>query len=145
MVKHSEPPVLEDHKQRERNHLLVEEQKQKKDATKRKHDENIRAKEALEKRRRQQACDRLPQEESPLEPDSDDEDFDIFSDKEKKAWGFSGEEPPQGAPTRGLMPQGSLMVPKERAGVWPLSPSELMVLRGGALPWCRGLRGPRGA
>jgi hypothetical protein len=48
--------------------------------------------------------------------------------------------PPQGAPTGGPRPQGSLVLPEERAGVWPLGPSELMVLQG-ALPRCRGLRG----
>jgi hypothetical protein len=57
---------------------LDEEQKRKKDATKRKRDKNIRVKDALEKHHRQQVRDRLPREESLLEPDSDDEDFDIF-------------------------------------------------------------------
>jgi hypothetical protein len=94
MVKHYEPPVLEDCEQREWNCLLVEEQKWKKDATKRKHDKNIHAKDALEKHRRQQARDELPREESPSEPDSDDEDFDIFSDEEEETQGFGGEVPP---------------------------------------------------
>jgi hypothetical protein len=52
MVKHSKPSVPEDREQRERNHLLAEEKKRKKDATKRKRDNNIHAKDALEKRRR---------------------------------------------------------------------------------------------
>jgi hypothetical protein len=47
-VRDSEPPVLEDHEPRERNRLLAEEQKQKKDATKRKHGETIHARQALE-------------------------------------------------------------------------------------------------
>jgi hypothetical protein len=60
MVKHSEPPVLEDREQQERNRLFAEEQKWKKDAMKRKCDENIRVKDGLEKRRQQQARDGLP-------------------------------------------------------------------------------------
>jgi hypothetical protein len=52
-VKDFEPPIPEDHEQRERNHLLAEEHKLKKDATKRKRGETIRTREALEKRRRQ--------------------------------------------------------------------------------------------
>jgi hypothetical protein len=82
MVRDSEPPVPEDREWRERNRLLAKEQKLKKDATKIKHDEIIRAREALEKHRRQQAHDGLPQEESLSEPESDGKDFDIFSDDE---------------------------------------------------------------
>jgi hypothetical protein len=97
-VRDSEPPVPEDHERWERNHLLAEEQKQKKDATKRRRDETIRVREALEKRRRQQERDGLPREESPSEPDSDDEDFDIFSDEEEeqgfRAWCPQKELPP---------------------------------------------------
>jgi hypothetical protein len=52
VVKDSEPSVPEDHERRERNRLLVEEQKQKMDATKRKHGETLRVREALEKRHR---------------------------------------------------------------------------------------------
>jgi hypothetical protein len=62
MVRHSEPLVLEDREQWERNHLLAEEQKRKKDATKRKRDKNIHVRDALEKHRRQQARDGVPQE-----------------------------------------------------------------------------------
>jgi hypothetical protein len=53
VVKDSEPPVLEDRERRERNHLLAEGQKQKKDAAKRKCGETIHVREALEKHRRQ--------------------------------------------------------------------------------------------
>jgi hypothetical protein len=53
VVRDSEPPVPEDREQRERNRLLAEEQKQKKDAIKRKHGKFIHAREALEKHRRQ--------------------------------------------------------------------------------------------
>jgi hypothetical protein len=60
MVRHSEPPVLEDREQRERNCLLAEEQKRKKDAMKRKRDKDIHKREALEKRHRQQAHEGLP-------------------------------------------------------------------------------------
>jgi hypothetical protein len=52
-VRDSEPSVLEDRERRERNCLLAKEQKQKKDSSKRKHDETIRAREALEKCHRQ--------------------------------------------------------------------------------------------
>jgi hypothetical protein len=99
-VRDSEPPVLEDRERRERNRLLAEEQKQKKDAMKRKCDEVIRARKALERRRRQQVRDGLPQEESPSEPESNDEDFDIFLDEEEMQ-GFKGVVPPQG-----LLPGG---------------------------------------
>jgi hypothetical protein len=50
MVKHSEPPVPEDHEQRKRNRLLAKEQKRKKDAMKRKRDKDIHTRDALEKR-----------------------------------------------------------------------------------------------
>jgi hypothetical protein len=50
-VRDSEPPVPEDSERQERNRLLAEEQKQKKDATKMKRDEVICAREALERRR----------------------------------------------------------------------------------------------
>jgi hypothetical protein len=73
--------------------------------------------EALEKRHRQQGRDRLPQEESPSESESDDNDFDVFSDEEEEAWGFGGKVPLQGAPARGLRPQGSSALLEERAGV----------------------------
>jgi hypothetical protein len=52
VVRDFEPLVSKDREQRERNRLLAEEQKQKKDATKRKHGEIICAREALEKHRR---------------------------------------------------------------------------------------------
>jgi hypothetical protein len=45
---------------------------------KRKCGETLCTREALEKRCRQQERDRLPQEASPSEPDSDDGDFHIF-------------------------------------------------------------------
>jgi hypothetical protein len=51
-VRDSEPPVLEDHERWERNRLLAEDQKQKKDAMKRKRDEVNRMREALEKHHR---------------------------------------------------------------------------------------------
>jgi hypothetical protein len=129
-VRDSEPLVPEDRERREQNRLLAEKQKLKKDAMKRKRDEIIRAREALEKRHRQQACDGLPREESPSEPESDGEDLDIFSDEEE-AQGFRGVVPPQGAPARRPRPQGSLVPPEERAGVWPLGPYEMTVLREG--------------
>jgi hypothetical protein len=63
-VRHSEPLVLEDCEQRERNRLLAEEQKRKKDAVKRKHDKSMHARDALEKHHRQQARTDFP-EKSP--------------------------------------------------------------------------------
>jgi hypothetical protein len=141
VVKDSKPPVPEDHEWRERNRLLAEGQKQKKDAAKRKCGETIHMREALEKHRRQQEHGGLPQEESPSEPDSDDGDFDMFSDEEEEQ-GFRGLVPPQGAPTG--EPQGSLVPLKERVGAWPLGPSEMMVLQG-ALPRRRGPIGTGGA
>jgi hypothetical protein len=50
--------------------------------------------------------------------------------------------PPEGAPAGGPRPQGSSVLPEERAGVWPLGPSEMMVLLG-VLPRRRGPKGPR--
>jgi hypothetical protein len=52
VAKDSEPPVPEDRERWERNRLLVEGQKQKKDATKRKRDKTIHMREALEQHRR---------------------------------------------------------------------------------------------
>jgi hypothetical protein len=99
-VRDSEPLVPEDHEWWEQNRLLAEEQKLKKDATKRKRDEIIRAREALEKRHQQQACDGLPQEESSSEPESDGEDIDIFWMRRRRmasgAW----------CPHKGLLPGG---------------------------------------
>jgi t-SNARE complex subunit (syntaxin) len=94
MVRDSEPPVPEDRERQERNRLFAEEQKQKKDATKRKRDEDIRAREALEKHCWQQEHDRLPREESLSEPELDDDDFDVFLDEEEEARGFGGRVPP---------------------------------------------------
>jgi hypothetical protein len=50
MVRDSKPSVPEDRERREQNQLFAMGQKQKKDAMKRKQDEDIRAREALEKR-----------------------------------------------------------------------------------------------
>jgi t-SNARE complex subunit (syntaxin) len=93
MVRDFEPSVLEDRERWERNRLLVEEQKMKKDAMKRKCDEIICMREALEKNHHQQARDELPREESLSEPESDGEDFDIFSNEEE-VQGFKGVVPP---------------------------------------------------
>jgi hypothetical protein len=50
VVRDSEPPILEGQGRRERNRLFAEGQKQKKDAVKKKHNEDVRAMEALKKR-----------------------------------------------------------------------------------------------
>jgi hypothetical protein len=49
-VRDSEPLVPEDHERWERNQLFTEGQKQKMDAVKKKRDEDVRTREALEKR-----------------------------------------------------------------------------------------------
>jgi hypothetical protein len=123
MVRHSEPLVPEDHEQWERNHLLAEEQKWKKDTTKRNRDKNICPRDNLEKHRWQQARDGVPREESPSEPDSDDKDFDIFSDEGEEAQGFGDEVPPQGAPAGGRGLRGARCFRKKGQGSGPSAPA----------------------
>jgi hypothetical protein len=60
----------------------------------------------------------------------DGDDSDISLDEKEEARGLGGKVPLQGAPTRGPRPQGSSALSEERAGLWPLGPSEMMVLRG---------------
>jgi hypothetical protein len=50
VVRDSEPPVPKDQGRRERNRLFAEGQKQKKDTVNKKHNEDVRTREALEKR-----------------------------------------------------------------------------------------------
>jgi hypothetical protein len=85
MVRDFEPPVLVDHERWERNQLFTEGQKQKKDETKRKRDEGIHMREALEKRQRQQARDGLPREESPSKPETDGDNSKTSSDEKVEA------------------------------------------------------------
>jgi hypothetical protein len=72
----SRPPVLEDAVGRTARRLAAEKDKEKKDAEKARPRERMRAREALEKRRRRQARDGLPLEPSSDKPDDDDDDED---------------------------------------------------------------------
>jgi hypothetical protein len=79
----SRPPVPEDAADRAARRLGAEKEKEKKDAEKARACERMRAREALEKRRRRQARDGLPLEPSPETPaaadDDDDEDDDMVA------------------------------------------------------------------
>jgi hypothetical protein len=74
--KTSRPPVPEDAADRTACWLAAERDKQKKDAEKARARERMRARDALEKRRRRQARDGLPLEPSPDTLDDDDDDDD---------------------------------------------------------------------
>lgn len=63
-----------------RNKLLAEERKRKKDAGTKKRDKNLHACEQVEKRRRQQKRDGLPEGESLSELDSDEDFDDLLGD-----------------------------------------------------------------
>jgi hypothetical protein len=71
---------------------------------KKKRDEDVRAREALEKRQRQQARDRLPLEELPSEPKMDGDDSETSSDEVVEARGLGSKVPPQVAPAGGPKP-----------------------------------------
>jgi hypothetical protein len=79
------PPVLEDEADRAVRRLVVEKEKEKKDAEKAWAHERMLAREALEKRRQRQARDGLPREPSPETPDDDDDDDDD-EDDDMVAW-----------------------------------------------------------
>jgi hypothetical protein len=72
----SRPPVPEDVAGRTARRLAAEKDKEKKDTEKARAHERMRAREALEKRRRRQAMDGLPLEPSPDTPDDDDDEDD---------------------------------------------------------------------
>jgi hypothetical protein len=74
--KTSRPPVSEDAAGQTACRLTAEKDKQKKYAEKARARERMRAREALEKRRRRQARDGLPLEPLPDTPDDDDDDDD---------------------------------------------------------------------
>jgi hypothetical protein len=101
VVRDSEPLVPEDQGWRERNWLFAEGQKHKKDAAKKKRNEDVRVREALEKHRQQQARDGLPLEKSPSEPESDGDDSGTSSDEAVEARGLRSKMPSPGAPIRG--------------------------------------------
>jgi hypothetical protein len=85
VVKETRPPLLEDQVAREARRLLASQQKEAKDATKKRQIRKAQEQEALKKRRRQQSLDGLPLEESPSEmvsgenDDDSDEDDDALS------------------------------------------------------------------
>jgi hypothetical protein len=74
--KPSLPPVLEDTVDRATQRVAAEKKKEKKDAEKAWARERMRARDALERRRRRQERDGLPREPSPEMPDDDDDDED---------------------------------------------------------------------
>jgi hypothetical protein len=75
--KPSLPPVLEDVVDRAARRVTAE---KKKDAKKARAHERMRARDALERRRRKQERDGLPREPSPETPDDDDDDDDDEDD-----------------------------------------------------------------
>jgi hypothetical protein len=101
MVRDSEPSVPEDHEWQEQNWLFAKGQKQKKDATKKKCNEDIRVREALEKRHQQQARDGLPREESSSELESDGDDFMFFRTRRRRCGALVAR-----CPHKGLLPGG---------------------------------------
>jgi hypothetical protein len=121
MVRDSEPSVPEDHEWQEQNWLFAKGQKQKKDATKKKCNEDIRVREALEKRHQQQARDGLPREESSSEPESDGDDFMFFQTRRRRCGALVAR-----CPHKGLLPggeaSGELSAPEregEGLAPWP--------------------------
>ena len=69
--------------------VAAEKKKEKKDAEKARAREQMRARDALEKRRRRQERDRLPREPSPETPDDDDDDDDDEDDDMAARLGLS--------------------------------------------------------
>jgi hypothetical protein len=78
--KPSLPPVPEDAVDRAVRRVAAEKKKEKKDAKKARARERMRARDALERRRRKQERDGLPRELSPETPDDDDDDDDKDDD-----------------------------------------------------------------
>jgi hypothetical protein len=78
--KPSLPPVPEDAVDQAARRVAAERKKEKKDAKKARAREWMRARDALEKRRRRQERDGLPREPSPETPDDDDDDDDEDDD-----------------------------------------------------------------
>jgi hypothetical protein len=101
--KPSLPQVLEDAVDRAARRVAVEEKK-KKDAEKARARERRWARDALEKRRRQQEREGLPREPSPETPDDDDDDDDEEEDDMAARLGLSpglgcGQEPSSQSPS----------------------------------------------
>jgi hypothetical protein len=74
--KPSLPPVPEDAVDRVARRVAAEKKEEKKDVKKAWARERVRARDALERRRRKQERDGLPREPSPETPDDDDDDDD---------------------------------------------------------------------
>jgi hypothetical protein len=87
--KPSLPPVPEDAVDRAARRVGAEKKKEKKDVKKARARERVRARDALEKRRRRQERDGLPREPSPEMPDDDDDDDDDEDDDMAARLGLS--------------------------------------------------------
>jgi hypothetical protein len=87
--KPSLPPVPEDTVDRAARRVAVEKRKEKKDAKKARACERMRARDAMERLRRQQERDGLPREPSPETPDDDDDDDDDEDDDMAARLGLS--------------------------------------------------------
>jgi hypothetical protein len=83
------PPVPEDAVDRAARRVAVEKKKEKKDAKKARARERMRARDALERRRRRQERDGLPREPSAETPDDDDDDDDDEDDDMAARLGLS--------------------------------------------------------
>jgi hypothetical protein len=87
--KPSLPPVPEDVVDRAARRVVAEKRKEKKDAEKARDRERMRARDALERRRRKQERDGLPREPSSETPDDDDDDDDDEDDDMAARLGLS--------------------------------------------------------
>jgi hypothetical protein len=87
--KPSLPPVPEDAVDRAARRVAAEKKKEKKDAKKARARERMRARDALERRRRRQERDGLPREPSLETPDDDDDDDDDEDDDMAARLGLS--------------------------------------------------------
>jgi hypothetical protein len=87
--KPSLPLVPEDAVDRAARRVAAEKKKEKKDAKKARACEQMRARDALERRRRKQERDGLPREPSPETPDDDDDDDDDEDDDMAARLGLS--------------------------------------------------------
>jgi hypothetical protein len=87
--KPSLPPVLEDVVDRAARRVAAEKKKEKKDAKKARACERMRARDALERRRRKQKRDGLPREPSKEMPDDNDDDDDDEDDDMAARLGLS--------------------------------------------------------
>jgi hypothetical protein len=81
-VKETQPPLLKDQVAREARRLLVTQQKEAKDAAKKRQIRKIQEQEALKKRQHQQSLDGLPLEESPSKTVSGENDDDDGEDND---------------------------------------------------------------